>query len=130
MEGVERNGNGGESIAAVVEATKAAPDPICEPCLAGKMHSNPFPSSQWRASRPLELIHTDVHQVPYPSFSGFRYWVSFIDRPQISKLEVLRQLQDDLINGSSRLGCKGHVIHKHRQDDSNVSLDIHLDRGI
>src|ERR1700709_616382 len=49
----------------------AAPDPICEPCLAGKMHSNPFPSSQWRASRPLELVHTDLHQVPYPSFSGF-----------------------------------------------------------
>jgi transposase InsO family protein len=59
--------------------SKAAPDPICEPCLAGKMHSNPFPSSLWRASRPLELVHTDVHQVPYPSFSGFRYWVSFID---------------------------------------------------
>src|ERR1700709_1628163 len=57
----------------------AAPDPICEPCLAGKMHSNPFPSSQWRASRPLELVHTDLHQVPYPSFSGCRYWWSFID---------------------------------------------------
>ena len=53
----------------------AAPDPICEPCLAGKMHANPFPSSQWRARRPLEL----VQQVPYPSFSGFRYWVTFID---------------------------------------------------
>ena len=59
--------------------SKSAPDPICEPCLAGKMHSNPFPSSQWRASRPLELVHSDVHQVPYPSFSGFRYWVTFID---------------------------------------------------
>jgi hypothetical protein len=30
-------------------------------------------------ARPLELVHTDVHQVPYPSFSGFREWVSFID---------------------------------------------------
>jgi hypothetical protein len=59
--------------------SKAISDPICEPGLAGKMHSNPFPSSLWHASRPLELIHTDVHQVPYPSFSGFRYWVSFID---------------------------------------------------
>ncbi|KAJ8579376.1 hypothetical protein M405DRAFT_705869, partial [Rhizopogon salebrosus TDB-379] len=69
--------------------SKAAPDPICEPCLvcepcvAGKMHSNPFLSSLWRASifkeQPLELVHTDLHQVPYPSFSGFRYWVSFID---------------------------------------------------
>ena len=44
--------------------SKSAPDPICKPCLAGKMHSNPFPSSQWRATRPLELVHSDVHQVP------------------------------------------------------------------
>jgi len=57
----------------------AAPDPICEPCLAGEMHANPFPSSQWTARCPLELVHSDVHQIAYPSFSGFRYWVTFID---------------------------------------------------
>jgi len=38
------------------------PDPVCEPCLAGKMHANPFPSSEWCA-RPLELMHTDVHML-------------------------------------------------------------------
>ena len=26
--------------------SSAKPDPICEPCLAGKMHANPFPSSE------------------------------------------------------------------------------------
>jgi hypothetical protein len=30
--------------------SKTAPDPVCEPCLAGKMHYNPFPSSQWCTS--------------------------------------------------------------------------------
>ncbi|KAG2076120.1 hypothetical protein BDR04DRAFT_1126089 [Suillus decipiens] len=59
--------------------SRASPDPICEPCLAGKMHANPFASSEWRASRPLELVHTDVHQLPYRTFSGYRYWVTFID---------------------------------------------------
>ena len=58
---------------------KTVPDPICEPCLAGKMHANPFPSSSWHASCPLELVHSDVHEVPYHSFSGFRYWVTLID---------------------------------------------------
>jgi transposase InsO family protein len=58
---------------------KTAPDPLCEPCLAGKMHANPFPSSSSHASRPLELVHSDVHAVPYPTFSGYRYWVTFID---------------------------------------------------
>ncbi|OAX30718.1 hypothetical protein K503DRAFT_704906, partial [Rhizopogon vinicolor AM-OR11-026] len=43
--------------------SKTAPDPICEPCLAGKMHTNPFPPSKWSTSQPLELVHTDVHQV-------------------------------------------------------------------
>ena len=26
--------------------SSAKPDPICKPCLAGKMHANPFPSSE------------------------------------------------------------------------------------
>ena len=43
------------------------------------MHANPFPSSSWHASRPLELVHSEVHEVPYRSFAGFRYWVTFID---------------------------------------------------
>ncbi|KAG2340567.1 hypothetical protein BDR05DRAFT_866956, partial [Suillus weaverae] len=25
---------------------RASPDPVCEPCLAGKMHANPFPPSE------------------------------------------------------------------------------------
>ena len=57
----------------------AKPDPICEPCLAGKMHANPFPSSDTRATELLELIHTDVHQVGATSPSGFKYWITFID---------------------------------------------------
>ena len=51
--------------------SKSAGDPICEPCLAGKMHANPFTTSQNHASCPLELVHSDVHQVPYQTFSGY-----------------------------------------------------------
>src|SRR5215510_55733 len=59
--------------------SKDKPDPICEPCLAGKMHANPFPPSEHRAVQPLELIHTDTHYVGITSQSGFQYWVVFID---------------------------------------------------
>ena len=58
---------------------RTSPDPVCEPCLAGKMHANPFPSSEWRASHPLELVHTDVHMLPYRTLSGHCYWVTLID---------------------------------------------------
>jgi len=37
------------------------PDPICEPCLAGKMNAHPFPSSKNCAANPLDLIHSDLH---------------------------------------------------------------------
>ena len=59
--------------------SKAKPDPICEPCLAGKMHANPFPSSEHCATEVLELIHSDVHQIGVTSHGGFNYWVSFVD---------------------------------------------------
>ena len=60
--------------------SKKTPDPICEPCLSGKMNANPFPSSKTRASKPLELIHTDLHG-PFKTstISGYRYWITFID---------------------------------------------------
>ena len=59
--------------------SKSLSDPICEPCLAGKMHANPFPSLSWHTFRPLELVHTDVHDVGHLSMSGYQYWITFID---------------------------------------------------
>ena len=60
--------------------SNASPDPICEPCLAGKMNAHPFPSSMNRASKPLDLIHTDLHG-PFKTrtHSRCRYWITFID---------------------------------------------------
>src|SRR5260221_2308139 len=56
------------------------PDIVCEPCLAGKMHSNPFPSSSSRATQPLELVHSDLHgPLPVATREGYRYWMTFID---------------------------------------------------
>ena len=56
------------------------PDPICEPCLAGKMHANPFPTSESRASKPLELIHMDLKgPIQVKSIAGYQYWIQFVD---------------------------------------------------
>ena len=68
-----------QMVDGLVLDSKAEPDPICEPCLAGKMHANPFPSSEHRATEVLELIHSDVHQIGVTSHGGYKYWVSFID---------------------------------------------------
>jgi hypothetical protein len=61
-------------------ASSTKPDIVCEPCLAGKMHSNPFPSSSSRATQPLELVHSDLHgPLPVAARDGYRYWMTFID---------------------------------------------------
>src|SRR3954463_12599338 len=80
---------------------KTAPDPVCEPCLTGKMHTNPFKSTEFQAKKPLELVHTDVHDVGHPSVSGFCYWVSFID--DYSRFKVIYPLEakSDILKLSS-----------------------------
>jgi hypothetical protein len=51
--------------------SQADPDPVCEACKAGKMHADPFPNSTSRASKPLQLVHSDVHgPVKVPTHQG------------------------------------------------------------
>ena len=52
---------------------------FCEACVLGKQHRDPFPLSNTRANDVLELVHTDLHELPVQSRAGARYWVSFID---------------------------------------------------
>jgi hypothetical protein len=61
--------------------SSSKPDPICEPCLAGKMVADPFPSSSsHHSTKLLDLIHSDVHgPIKIASFSGYKYWVTYID---------------------------------------------------
>jgi len=52
----------------------------CSVCTQGKQSANPFHGTRTRATRPLQLIHTDVCGPITPaSWSGERYYVSFID---------------------------------------------------
>ena len=79
FDGVKRLVNQG-LVTGMTLNSKAKPDPVCEPCLAGKMHANPFPSSPHQTKRVLELIHTDVKgPLSVQTPSGFKYWSTFID---------------------------------------------------
>ena len=49
-------------------------------CLFGKMHNLPFPNSQFTASSPFELVHSDLWgPAPVNSVNGFRYYILFVD---------------------------------------------------
>jgi hypothetical protein len=75
--------------------SREKPDPICEPCLAGKMHANPFPSSNSRATELLELVHSDVYYVGATSHGGYCYWSTFIDDYSRKKFVVPMKRKSD-----------------------------------
>ena len=55
-------------------------DHTCTHCLYGKMHNQSFPNSQFVATSPFELVHSDLWgPTPINSVNGFRYYVLFID---------------------------------------------------
>ena len=59
---------------------KAASSVVCEPCAMGKNHRQPFPQSDTKTSKPLELIHMDVcGPMPVSSFGGSNYVATFLD---------------------------------------------------
>lgn len=55
-------------------------DPICKPCLAGKLHRGPIPKvAEFRATHPLQLVHADLHGPMTQSCDGYKYWATFTD---------------------------------------------------
>lgn len=55
-------------------------DIVCAGCQYGKAHQLPYKESKFRATEPLQLIHSDVFgPVKQTSISGMRYMVTFID---------------------------------------------------
>ena len=53
---------------------------LCESCVKGKLHRNPFTSSERYTRKPLKLVHTDVcGKLEASSLSGGQYFLTFID---------------------------------------------------
>ena len=51
----------------------------CVTCTKGKMVKSSFPASESHAKAPLDLIHSDVMEMPIKSPSGMKYVVTFLD---------------------------------------------------
>lgn len=53
---------------------------VCSGCQYGKAKQQPYPSSTFQATEPLQLVHSDVFgHVKQSSIKGKRYMVTFID---------------------------------------------------
>ena len=56
-------------------------DGVCSCCVLEKHHRDSFEKrTSWHALVPLELVHSDLRgPLPFASFSGFKYFLNFID---------------------------------------------------
>ena len=59
--------------------TTNAPQGACEGCEKGKSKRLPFPSSKSRATRPLDLVHSDLDEMPVLSMGRYKYTATYLD---------------------------------------------------
>ena len=51
----------------------------CDTCNFSKFARLPFNSSLSRASKPFEIVHSDIWGLINESFDGYKYFVTFVD---------------------------------------------------
>ena len=59
--------------------TTEAPHGACEGCEKGKSKRLPFPTSWSRAKRPLDLVHSNLDEMPVLSIGRYKYTTTFLD---------------------------------------------------
>ena len=64
----------------ILTSLEFKPIPVCESCLEGKMTKRPFKAKGYRATKPLEFVHTDVcGPINVQARGGYEYFVTFTD---------------------------------------------------
>jgi hypothetical protein len=83
--------NGMHTTTEEFKAAGSEGNALCEPCVLGKQHRNPFKPSASVAARPLALVHTDLcGPLPVTSMGGSNYFVTLLD--DYSKFSVVQPL--------------------------------------
>ena len=59
--------------------TTEAPHGTCEGCEKGKSKRLPFPGSKLRAKWPLDLVHSNLDEMPVLSIGGYKYTTTYLD---------------------------------------------------
>ena len=75
---------------------------LCPGCAQGKMTNHPFPPSTRRASRPFELIHSNLKLFPINSYHKYRYTIVFFDDYTSSTWTVNLHTKDAALNATSQ----------------------------
>ena len=75
-------------------------DGVCSGCVIKKHHRDSFDKrASWHASVPLELVHSDLcGPLPSASFSGFKYFLTFIDEYSRRTWVYFLKLKNEVFN--------------------------------
>lgn len=96
----------------------------CMACKKGRLARRKFGSrAKYKASRPLEIVHSDVCQLSHPSREGFRYFVSFID--DFSRFAVVYQIKSK----SQVFECFVHFTTRAERETGLKLVDLRSDNG-
>jgi len=52
---------------------------VCHNCTLGKIHQYNFSENPTHSSEPLELIHSDLFELPTLSYSKYKWIITFLD---------------------------------------------------
>ena len=94
-----------------------SPGNVCQGCELGKSRRHSFPKkSDYRSSKVLELIHSDVcGPLHVPSLGGSRYFVSFTDDYSRYVTVYILKTKDEVIEK-----FKEYLDHAENQHNSRV----------
>jgi hypothetical protein len=101
-------------------------DGVCFGCVLDKHHRDSFDKrASWHASGPLQLVHNDLcGPLSSPSFSGCKYFLTFIDDFSRCTLVYFLKLKSEVFD--TFLAYKalvekqsGHQIQKLRRDNGD-----------
>ena len=102
---------------------KNLPNNICHGCSLGKFRRSPFKESTSRATRVLELIHSDLVEFPSLSIDGFKWAATFLDDySSFRRMYFLKHKSDTL------MAFKSFVTWAECQQNNTV-LRFRSDRG-
>jgi len=99
-------------------------DGVCSGCVLGKHHRDSFEKrASWHASAPLQLVHSDLcGPLPVASFSGCKYFLTFIDDFSRRTWVYFLKLKSEVFNKFLAFKAfvekqSGHQILKLRSDN-------------
>jgi len=126
------------------EISKACSHPSCVICVKGKSTIKPLTLSEFQASRPLELLHTDVcGPKNVPNIDGSFYFVTIIDDYSrfahvdlvANKSDTQSCLRQFILNAEAAFSGQGFKVQKIHSDNSgeyssHLLAEFFSDRGI